>query len=87
MWIILDGNGQINKIYGKQIVITGTLSKPRRMVAAEIYQKGGILKGAVTAGTDYLVIGERFGNVKVSAAFKHGTFTVTEAEFNELMQE
>ncbi|WP_050616322.1 BRCT domain-containing protein [Bacillus testis] len=76
-----------SKIYGKKIVITGTLSKPRRMVAADIHHKGGLLQGAVTAQTDFLVVGERFGNTKISAAFKFGTYTITEKEFMEMLRE
>ncbi|MGM9924802.1 MAG: BRCT domain-containing protein [Bacillus sp. (in: firmicutes)] len=68
------------QVEGKIFVITGTLSKTRREIAAAITQNGGIMAGAVTSKTDYLVIGRRFGNTKVSAAFKYGTFTITEEE-------
>lgn len=72
-------------IYGKNIVITGTLSQTRSQVAKEIVKNGGVLSGVVTSKTDILVIGQRFGNTKVSAAFKYGTFTVTEEEFRMMM--
>lgn len=78
--------GQVSSIYGKNIVITGTLSQTRSQVAKEIAQNGGILSGAVTSKTDILVIGQRFGNTKVSAAFRLGTFMVTEEEFREMLQ-
>ncbi|WP_019241145.1 MULTISPECIES: BRCT domain-containing protein [Bacillus] len=74
-----------NPIQGKIIVITGILSKTRRQMAQEITLKGGIMAGSVTSKTDYLIIGQRFGDTKVSAAFKHGTYTVTEEEFLEIM--
>jgi len=77
---------QVSLIYGKNIVITGTLSQTRSQVAKEIAQNGGILSGAVTSKTDILVIGQRFGNTKVSAAFRLGTFMVTEEEFREMLQ-
>ncbi len=74
-----------SRIKGKTIVITGVLSKTRSQFAAEIRKKGGIMAGSVTAKTDYLIVGRKFGSVKVSAAFKHGTFSVTEEEFLEIM--
>lgn len=77
---------QVSMIYGKNIVITGTLSQTRSQVAKEIARNGGILSGAVTSKTDILVIGHRFGNTKVSAAFRLGTFMVTEEEFREMLQ-
>ncbi len=78
---------QVSMIYGKNIVITGTLSQTRSQVAKEIAQNGGILSGTVTSKTDILVIGQRFGNTKVSAAFRLGTFMVTEEEFREMLKE
>lgn len=74
-----------SRIKGKTIVITGVLSKTRSQFAAEIRKKGGIMAGSVTSKTDYLIVGRKFGTVKVSAAFKHGTFSVTEEEFLEIM--
>lgn len=76
---------EVSMIYGKNIVITGTLSKPRRQIVSEIIKNGGNVSGAVSSKTDYLIIGQRFGDVKVSAAFRLGTFTVTEEEFLEMM--
>ncbi|MEH6942203.1 BRCT domain-containing protein [Bacillus sp. JJ722] len=74
----------IHQIQGKTFVITGVLSKTRREIASEITKHGGIMAGSVTAKTDYLVIGQRFGNTKVSAAFRLGTFTITEEELREM---
>jgi len=78
---------QQNCINGKTFVITGRLSKTRSFFAAEIRKKGGIMAGAVNAKTDYLIIGEKFGNTKVNAAFKYGTYTVTEEEFLKMLEE
>ncbi|MGN1401587.1 MAG: BRCT domain-containing protein [Bacillus sp. (in: firmicutes)] len=72
-------------INGKVIVITGVLSTTRSRFAEYIRANGGILAGSVTSKTDYLIVGKKFGNTKVSAAFRHGTFMVTEEEFRELM--
>ena len=44
------------------------------------------MMGAVSAKTDYLIVGQRFGNTKISAALELGTFTITEEEFYEMIQ-
>ena len=75
-----------NLLAGKNFVITGRLSKTRRQVAAEIIANGGNMMGAVSAKTDYLIVGQRFGNTKISAALRLGTFTITEEEFYEMIQ-
>ncbi|WP_042349289.1 BRCT domain-containing protein [Bacillus massiliigorillae] len=77
----------VHPIHGKTFVITGVLSKTRREIAAEITKHGGIMTGSVTSKTDYLVIGQRFGNTKVSAAFRLGTYTITEEELREMFFE
>ncbi|MGM9927155.1 MAG: BRCT domain-containing protein [Bacillus sp. (in: firmicutes)] len=82
----IETKQEVSAIHGKTVVITGVLSKTRSQVAAEIRQHGGIMAGAVTSKTDYLIIGQRFGNTKVSAAFRLGTFTVTEEEFYSIMK-
>ncbi|MBD3107010.1 hypothetical protein IEO70_01345 [Bacillus sp. AGMB 02131] len=75
-----------HSIAGKNFVITGRLSKTRREVASEIIANGGNMMGAVTAKTDYLIIGQRFGNTKTSAAFRHGTYTITEDELYKMIE-
>lgn len=80
-------NQTTHQIHGKTFVITGVLSQTRREIAAMITKQGGIMTGSVTAKTDYLVIGQRFGDTKVSAAFRHGTFTLTEEELLTMLAE
>ena len=75
-----------HSIAGKNFVITGRLSKTRREIASEIIANGGNMMGAVTAKTDYLIVGQRFGNTKISAALRLGTFTITEEEFFQMIQ-
>lgn len=73
-------------IAGKNFVITGRLTKTRREVASEIIANGGNMMGAVTAKTDYLIVGQRFGNTKISAALRLGTYTITEDEFYKMIE-
>lgn len=82
---ISEENQTKGTVHNKIFVITGRLSKTRREIASEIIKKGGVMAGAVSSKTDYLVIGQKFGNKKVSDAFKLGTYTITEEELLEML--
>ena len=71
---------------GLTFVITGTLSRPRKEIAAEIEELGGRVTGGISGNTDYLVIGESPGRSKVAKAEELGTPRIGEAELGELTE-
>lgn len=56
-----------SKLSGKTVVITGTLSAPRKEVAARLEAAGAKVSGSVSKNTDYLVCGESAGSKKKKA--------------------
>lgn len=54
----IDSNDSLNRILGKNFVITGTLSRVRREVEALIVQHGGHVQTKVNYNTHYLVLGD-----------------------------
>ncbi|MCL5022588.1 MAG: NAD-dependent DNA ligase LigA [Nitrospirae bacterium] len=67
---------------GLSFVITGTLPKPRKGVEELIESRGGQVSSAVSAGTDYLVVGESPGS-KLQKAKTLGVRTIS---YDELMK-
>jgi DNA ligase (NAD+) len=63
-------------------VITGTLPKPRKEVEELIEKEGGHVSSAISASTDYLVVGEEPGS-KLEKAKSLGVKTIT---YDELMR-
>ena len=72
-------------LVGQGCVLTGTLSRPRGEYAALIEAAGGIVQGAVTSKTRYLVAGENTGATKTEKARKLGTEVIDEARLLELL--
>lgn len=73
-------------IFGKKIVITGTLHLMKRNDAEErIKEHGGTFSNSVTTQTDYLIIGEHPGSTKLNDAARYGTITITEEEFLNML--
>ena len=72
--------------YGKTCVLTGTLSKYGRKEATEILENlGAKVAGSVSAKTDYVIFGEEAGS-KLDKAHALGIKTLSEEEFEELLQ-
>lgn len=65
-------------------VITGTLSQPRREIAALIEKHGGKVTSSVSRNTDFLVVGDSPGRKKVSKARRLGTAVVNEDRLREM---
>jgi DNA ligase (NAD+) len=65
---------------GKSFCVTGVLSRKRADIHADIEAHGGTVHESIKKGTTYLVCGEKVGQSKLSAAKKHGTQVVSEAE-------
>ena len=72
-------------LVGMGCVLTGTLSRPRGEYAKLIEQAGGIVQGAVTSKTRYLIAGENTGATKTEKARKLGTEVIDEARLLELL--
>jgi DNA ligase (NAD+) len=72
-------------LVGAGCVLTGTLSRPRGEYAELIRKAGGIVQGAVTSKTRYLIAGENTGATKTNKARELGTEVIDEAQLIELL--
>ncbi len=70
---------------GKNILFTGTLSKPRQEFEKMAEDAGAKLLSAVSKNLNYLVVGEKAGS-KLEKAQKLGVQTLTEQEFLDLLK-
>ena len=73
-------------LVGMGCVLTGTLSRPRGEYAKLIELAGGVVQGAVTSKTRYLIAGENTGATKTEKARKLGTEVIDEARLVELLR-
>ena len=71
---------------GKKVVLTGTLSIPRREAMEILDAMGAEVGSTVTKDTDYVIAGEDAGS-KLIKAKKLGKAILTEAEFKELSED
>lgn len=75
------------KIYGKQIVFTGTMQTgSREEMKKKAKEMGATIGESVSSKTDYLVCGGNVGASKTAAAEKHGTVVMTEVEYLEFIR-
>ncbi len=73
---------------GTEFVITGLLATFSRQQAEErVNALGGATRGAVTAKTTHLVVGENPGSGKITRAKQLATRQITEEEFLALLEE
>jgi DNA ligase (NAD+) len=70
---------------GMTFVLTGTLSKPRGEIAAEIKAAGGIVQDTVSKNTRYLVAGSDAGQSKREKARALGTDVIDEQRLREML--
>jgi DNA ligase (NAD+) len=78
----VSGKKEAKALEDLTIVITGTLPKPRKEVEDLIEREGGHVSSAISASTDYLVLGEEPGS-KLEKAKSLGVKTIT---YDELMR-
>lgn len=83
--VISEGSPAEGTLEGKVFVITGTLSKPRKLFEEKIQAHGGRRVGSVSSNTDYLLVGDKPGRSKTQKAAKLGISTLDERGFNELL--
>ena len=69
---------------GKTLVITGTLSQPREVIAARLQALGAKVTGSVSKKTDYLLAGAEAGS-KLAKAEALGVAVLDEAALEELL--
>jgi DNA ligase (NAD+) len=69
---------------GMTIVITGTLSRPRKELEDLVESLGGHAAGSVSKKTSYVLAGEEAGS-KLDKAKELGIKIITEEEFNKLI--
>lgn len=72
---------------GLTFVITGTLSRPRKEIAAMIEQHGGKVAGSVSGKTNYLVAGESPGGGKYRKAQQLETPMIDEARLQQMISQ
>jgi DNA ligase (NAD+) len=78
-------NRTANKLAGKTVVVTGTLSSLKRQEAEElIYGAGGNAVSSVSANTDLVVVGSEPGT-KLVRARRLGVKTINEKQFLKLL--
>ncbi|MEN8178052.1 MAG: NAD-dependent DNA ligase LigA [Pseudomonadota bacterium] len=70
---------------GKTVVLTGTLSRPRNEIKAELQALGAKVTGSVSKKTDYLIAGAEAGS-KLSKAEKLGVEILHEAGLEKLLK-
>lgn len=81
---VVASTAKDSPLYGKSIVVTGTLSQGRQEITALIEKAGGIVRGSVSKNTDYLLAGDNAGS-KLTKAQSLGVKIITETELNELL--
>ncbi|EGW54903.1 NAD-dependent DNA ligase LigA [Candidatus Endoriftia persephonae] len=71
-------------LLGKTVVLTGTLSRPRSAIKAELQALGAKVTGSVSKNTDYLIAGAEAGS-KLSKAQQLGVEILDEAGLARLL--
>jgi DNA ligase (NAD+) len=74
-----------NPFKGKTVVLTGTMSRPRPEIKAELEALGAKVAGSVSKKTGYVIYGEEAGS-KYDKAVSLGVATLTEDEMKRLLQ-
>ena len=75
------------QIDGKTFVITGKLSRVRSEFTKAILSLGGYVSSYVTSSTDYLVLGQAPGQIKLSAAISNNVPALTEEQLSAMISE
>jgi DNA ligase (NAD+) len=74
-----------SKLAGHTVVLTGTLSRPRRELKEELERLGATVAGSVSRKTSYLVAGENAGS-KLAKARELGVEVIDETALEELLE-
>lgn len=74
-----------NPFKGTTVVLTGTMSRPRPEIKADLEALGAKVAGSVSKKTDYVIYGEDAGS-KYDKALSLGVETLTEDEMKRMLQ-
>lgn len=83
-WPAPETHGHAAPLAGKTFVLTGTLSRPRDQIKAELLALGAKVAGSVSTKTDYVVAGEAAGS-KLAKAEDLGVAVLDEAGLADLL--
>ncbi len=75
-----------NALSGKTVVITGTLSRPRDEIKAELESFGAKVSSSVSKKTDFVLAGDEAGS-KLDKANELGVLVIDESEYERLKLE
>jgi DNA ligase (NAD+) len=81
----VETDPRATKLEGQTIVLTGTLSRPRRELKEQLEQLGATVAGSVSRKTTYLVAGENAGS-KLAKARELGVEVIDEASLEGLLE-
>jgi DNA ligase (NAD+) len=70
---------------GKQIVFTGKLASPRTELEKLAKKIGAKTTGSISGKSDFLVVGQKPGKVKLAAAKKYSVKVIKEDLWKEII--
>lgn len=79
-----ESSGKVEQFSGEIIVLTGTMSKSRDEIAAELEAMGAKITNSVSKKTTIVIFGENAGS-KLEKARELGIKTISEAELRKMM--
>lgn len=79
-----ESSGKVEQFSGEIIVLTGTMSKSRDEIAAELEAMGAKITNSVSKKTTMVIFGENAGS-KLEKAQELGIKTISEAELRKMM--
>lgn len=86
-WPVVEAPAAVEQpLAGKTFVLTGSLSRPRSEIKAELQELGAKVAGSVSKKTDYVVAGEAAGS-KLARARELGVAILNEEQMNKLLAE
>ena len=86
-WPVVEAPAAVEQpLAGKTFVLTGSLSRPRSEIKAELQELGAKVAGSVSKKTDYVVAGEAAGS-KLARAQGLGVAILNEEQMNKLLAE
>jgi len=79
--LIADEDTSSNPFYSKKIVFTGTMNQPRSDLEKQAKSLGIKVSKSVSSKTDFLIIGENVGHLKMNKAKNNGVEILSESEY------
>jgi len=85
-WLKILNEAYTRILVGKTIVFTGKLSQSRTKLETVARKLGAKPVGAISGNTNYLVVGEEAGKMKLSEAKKYEVEIIQETIWNEIIE-